>query len=344
MKAKLISFVISQTAKVKKGKVEQIPTVKSAPHYFETTMPPQFLVKESKIKIEGQEGELAIKSYEPDLLVAEVTMNLENTFSDDIIPLREKVIDYCHDVLKKQGGKNVDEMSEEYSVFGISDYEGEPEQFFKHQSTIASLLKSEKIPLDDKEIEYTMSSQLKYAKDDLVIVDWDGAFIFDQQGEFDPTIELFQLANLQLLRYRILDRELDERLHRVASLIEQSPDKTRSLFQAKEVNQALKETILVRSGSIYEFQSLERDIKLIGDWYWARLYELISKKFKIDDWRKSVKEKLDALEEVYTIASQNFTVSWERRSHIIEMVGWYGLLIGWWSLMILETLRYLKGD
>ena len=114
--------------------------------------------------------------------------------------------------------------------------------------------------------------------------------------------------------------------------------------RAPEVNQALKETILVRSGSIYEFQSLERDIKLIGDWYWARLYELISKKFKIDDWRKSVKEKLDALEEVYTIASQNFTVSWERRSHIIEMVGWYGLLIGWWSLMILETLRYLKGD
>ena len=224
MKAKLISFVISQTAKVKKGKVEQIPTVKSAPHYFETTMPPQFLVKESKIKIEGQEGELAIKSYEPDLLVAEVTMGMEDVFSEDIISLRDKIIDYCHEVLKKQGGKNVDEMSEEYSVFGISDYEGEPEQFFKHQSVIAGLLKSEKIPLDEKEIEYTMSAQLKYAKDDLVIVDWDGAFIFDQQGEFDPTVELFQLANLQLLRYRILDRELDERLHRVASLIEHSPD------------------------------------------------------------------------------------------------------------------------
>lgn len=340
MRSKLISFVISETTRAKKGKVEQIPTVKSAPHYFETTMPQQFIVKQGKVEVSGRDGVLTLKSYHPDILVAEIILELDNPFQENVIALREAVIDQCHDILEKNGGKEVDKMSEEYSVFTVTNYQGDPEQFFEHKEMIASLLKSEKNRLDPQEIEYTLSTQIKYAKNDLVIIDWDGAFLFDPEGDMDSTIELFQLANLQLLRYRILDKDLDERLHKIASLIEHAPEKSKIFFKAKEVNQALKDTILVRSGSIHEFQALERDIKLIGDWYWARLYELIAKKFKTEDWRKSVKDKLDALEDVYTIASENFTVSWERRAHIIELAGWYVLLIGWLVLLALDVYFY----
>lgn len=336
MQSKLISFVISETTKAKKGKVEQVPPAKSAPHYFETTMPQQFIIKQAGITIAGKKGSLTLKSYQPEILVAEITLDLEDPFSEEVFTLREAAVDECHEILKKNGGKDVEEFSEEYSIFAISNYEGDPDQFFQHKETIASLLKSEKLSLDPQEIDYTFSSQLKYAKNDSVIMDWDGAFIFDPDGDYDSTIELFQLANLQLLRYRILDKDLDGRLHKIASLIEHSPDKTKFLFNAHEINEALKDTIRVRSGSIYEFQALEREIKLIGDWYWARLYDLIVKKFKIEEWRRSVREKLDAIEDVYTIASENFTVSWERRAHIIEMVGWYVLLIGWFVLLAFD--------
>ena len=115
--------------------------------------------------------------------------------------------------------------------------------------------------MDAGEIDYTFLSQIKYGKNDLVIVDWDGAFVFDPEGDFEPIIELFQLANMQLLRYRVLDKQLDERLRRVAKLIRQSSVKARFLFRSSEITQALKDTMLTRAKSVYEFQALERGDK-----------------------------------------------------------------------------------
>jgi hypothetical protein len=48
----------------------------------------------------------------------------------------------------------------------------------------------------------------------------------------------------------------------------------------------------------------------------------------VDDWRRAVKEKLDGLEGIYGIASDRFTVSWERRARLIELAAWYVLLLG----------------
>ncbi|HEY4523709.1 MAG TPA: hypothetical protein VJK04_02445 [Candidatus Paceibacterota bacterium] len=344
MKAALISFIVCETAKPKKGKVEATPQFvqKSAPHYYEASVPSQFLISQEKLTLFNREGTLILKAYEPDILIAEVRFDVVDIFADDIFELKEEALSRCRDFLKKKGGKNVERFSEEYSVFSVSDYKGDPELFLKYGGKIASLLKSEKLALDEREIEYTLESQLKYAQNDLVIVDWDGAFIFDPEGDIEATVELLELANLQLLRYRLLDNGLDERLHGVARLIEQAPVKTKFLFKAMEVSQAMKDTMRIRSISISEFQDLEREMKLIGDWYSARLYELASKKMKIDEWRKNVKEKLDALEDVYAIASENFTVSWERRSRIIEMIGWYVLLIGWLVLLVLDIYFYKK--
>ena len=105
--------------------------------------------------------------------------------------------------------------------------------------------------------------------------------------------------------------------------------------------QVFKKAMLVRSVSISEFQATDREIKLIGDWYSARLFDLISKKFKLDEWRKAIKEKLDDLEDIYSVASENFTVSWERRGHTIEMIGWYILLVGWMVFLLKDIFALL---
>jgi len=341
MKAKLISFVIAETTRAKKGKeAVQSPTVKSAPHYFEATVPQQFIVSQETVTLREKEGQLSLKTYPPDVLIAEASFDLPDIFAEDVLELKEEAITLCRETLKKKGGKDVEEFSEEYSVYVASGYSGDPEQFFTNKERIATLLKSEKLALDPLEVDYTLSLQLKYAKNDLVIVDWDGAFIFDPEGDIESTVELLQLANLQLVRYRLLDKQLDERLQRMAKLIAQAPVRTKFLFKAGEISQALKETIVVRTTSISEFQALEREIKLIGDWYSARLYDLVAKKFKLEEWRRAVKDKLDALEDVYSIASENFTISWERRGRVIELVGWYVLLVGWLVLLILDIYYY----
>ncbi len=352
MKAKLVSFVIAQAtsfAKATEGKSGfgkrgirevQTPPIESAPHYFEATVPRQFLVGKEKIVVGNREGQIHLKLYKPDILLAEVHFDLPDVFSDEALDFKEEAIQACRALLMKKGAKNVESLSEEYSVAVVSGYEGEPEQFFGHQEKIASFLKSEKLALDLPEIEYTLRFQLKYAKNDLVIVDWDGAFIFDTEGDFESSLELFELANLQLLQYRMLDAQLDKRLHHISTLLEQAPKESRSLFRAKDVDQVIKETMLVRSQSLSEFHTLDRDIKLIGDWYSARLYDLVAKKFKLDIWHDEIREKIDAVEKIYSVASENFTMSWERRGRILEMAGWYVLLFGWLILLVLDFYFY----
>ncbi|MBI2637937.1 MAG: hypothetical protein HYW88_03480 [Candidatus Sungbacteria bacterium] len=353
MKAKLISFVIagplrrssseaSATRAKKTKEAVQSPVVKSAPHYFEATVPQQFIISQNKLTLQGHEGAITLKTYQPDTLLAEARFELDDIFADEVFDIKEDAINQCRELLKKSGAKDVEHYSEEYSLYVVADYSGDPEQFLKNKERVASLLKSEKLALDPLEIDYTLSSQLKYSKNDLVIVDWDGAFVFDPESDIESTVELLELANLQLLRYRLLDAELDSRLELVAKIFESLPEKKRAmmLFGGKEVKNAIKSIMGIRATSLFGFQSLEREIKLIGDWYSARLYELAAKKFKLDEWRAQIKDKLETLEDIYGTVSERFSWSPER----IELVGWFVLLIGWAIILVFDLwVAFFKG-
>ncbi len=335
---KITSFVVAEINKAKKGKELPAPApLKSSPSYLSKSMPPQLIIGTEKVKVGNYEVELSLKSYYSDALMIEGSIGVTDIFSDEVLELKDNLLNACLAYGKKNGAKI--ETSEEFTVFQVSEYAGDPELFLKkHGNKIASLLKSEKLELDEKEIEYTLSFQFKYAKDDLIILDWDGAFLFDPRGDFEDSIDLLQLANFQLLRYRALDEDLDERLKKVYKLVQ--PDESKhwwSRLMNREVKQAFKEVVKIRSQSISQFESLDRDIKLIGDWYSARVYELLSKKFKFDAWHNNVKEKLDSLEDIYSIAAENFTVSNAQLIDLVQASGWLILLVGYFVLFFFDS-------
>jgi hypothetical protein len=340
---KITSFIVAEISKVKKGRELPAPMpLKSSPHYLGKSMPPQIVIGKEKVKVADHEVELMLKSYYSDALMIEGSIDVEDIFSDETLELKDKLLDACLEYGKKSGAKM--ETSEEFTVYQVSGYSGDPELFLKkHPAKIASLLKSEKLELDEKEIEYTLSFQFKYAKDDLIILDWDGAVLFDPKGDFEESIDLLQLANFQLLRYRALDEDLDERLKKVYRLIQ--PDEKKSWWArlvSRDVTQSFKEVIHIRTQSIAQFEALDRDIKLIGDWYSARVYSLLSKKFKFDDWHNTIKEKLDSLEDIYSIASENLGMSRSKLLESIEIVGFIILEIGWIPLLYFEFASYIK--
>lgn len=340
MKSKIVSFVVAEGPRFKKAEgVAEIKATQSAPQYYESVLPKQFIVGEEVAKVKGQEVKFLIKAYPPEVLLVEASVDVLDIFSADAFELRESLIDECHKILKSRGAKF--DLSEEYSLAVVSDYQGDPEQFFDRKAAIAGFLKSEKLPLDESEIEYALSRQLKYAKDDLVIVDWDGAFVFDPKGEVDSAVDLFQTANLQLLRYRMLDFDLDNRLRRV-SRFAYKPDTKLIVLSQKEMSQNFREMIKARASSISEFEALERDIKLIGDWYSARLYDLVSKKFKIDEWRQLVQDKLESLGNVYNIVAENFSISRHQFLELAQIILFFILQAGWFVLIILELFYYTR--
>lgn len=370
---KIISFVISEAKRLKKGTALDYKPYESAPKHSVSAIPKQFEVEKITKSIEGISAQFAIRSYLPNHLLIEATIEIDDIFSDNALTLREKLVAECQEISKKRGGSL--DMSEEYSIALVSGYAGDPSQFFNKGSSeqgyeepvlaprlgnegkhsfhspcvadkshqIAAFLKSERIPLDENEIQYTMSNQIKYGKDDLIIVDWDGAFVFDVEGTVDDVVDLFKTANLQLLRYRSLDKELDERLHKVTRFGTVTAPNTLSLMKNKrEIATAFQEIIKVRTEAIADFEAIDRDIKLIGDWYSARLYECISKKFKFDEWKRHIQEKLESLEDIYTIVAENFSVSRHQFLELVQIFLFFVLQAGWFGLIILEFFYFTK--
>jgi hypothetical protein len=333
LKGRCVTFLVGQTGmNLETTAMVESRAMKSSPNYPDV-IPKQAIIRTQKGRINDREADWVVKAYLPDTLIVEATFEFHDLAAEPLLELNRNLLVECRRILNEF--RCNPEFDEEYSVYCISDYQGDPEMFLAlHGERIASLLKKERIPLDEEEIKATLRSNLKYGKDDLTVVDWDGAFIFDPQGDFDANIELFEITNLQLLKSRILDEELDDRLKKTLLLLRQKPEQ--SWLRSKKVRSVLREIIQARTISILESQAIEHSIKLIGDWYTARLYSLISKKFHLDEWQQNISKKLDILEDAYTMAAENFSISFNTTLEFILIGGWFILQIGWFVLLFLE--------
>jgi len=322
---RLVVFLIGQTMNnFETTEVIEVKSVKSAPSYPDV-IPKQKIIKQEKRAIDGIEVGFLVKTYLPDVVVIESMIEMDDILCDATMDVKRALINECRKILREFTSDQ--EYDEEYSVYCISGYSGDPEVYLSmYGERIAEFLKNERMPLDEEEVQATLSSYLKYSKDDLTVVDWDGAFIFDSAGDFDSNIELFEIANLQLLKSRILDDDLDERLEKTLRLIG-GTKKRLPIIRSGEVRKVVKEIIETRTQSILESEAVERNIKLIGDWYSAKLYSLIAKKFHLDSWKANIKEKLDTLEDVYTMATENFSVSYRATLEFVILAGWFVLLL-----------------
>jgi hypothetical protein len=321
---KLVVFLVGQTDQnLAATDVVEIKTVKSAPSYLDV-IPKQKIIRADKRKIDGVEVSFLVKAYLPDAVVVEASLEMDDILSDMTLEFKRAILGECRSILEEF--TCCQEFDEEYTVYCISGYSGDPKTYLAmYRDKVAAFLKNERMPLDEEEVQATLSSYLKYGKHDITVVDWDGAFIFDSTGDFDSNIELFQIANLQLLKSRMLDDELDDRLEKTLKLLK--APKRFSIIRSGDMKRVLKEIIEIRTQSIFESETMERNIKLIGDWYSAKLYSLISKKFHLEDWKAEIKEKLDTLEDISTLATENFSVSYRATLEFIILAGWFILLL-----------------
>lgn len=333
LKGRCVTFMVGRTElNLEPKTLVENPGLKSSPNYPDV-LPKPAILRTQKGRVGDRESELVVKAFPPDTVVVEATFDFQDLAREPLLDVTQNLLLECRNVLDQFGCHP--EFDEDYSVYCVSDYQGDPEIFLDlHGERIASLLKKERIRLDEEEIQATLAANLKYGKDDLSVVEWDGAFIFDPQGDFQSNIELFEIANLQLLKSRMLDEELDQRLKTTLHLLRQRPNWFP--LRSKQVRGVLREVVEIRTTSILESQAIEHNIKLIGDWYTARLYALIGKKFHLDDWRKNINEKLDILEDVYSMAADNFSVSFHTTLEFILIAGWFLLQIGWFVLLFME--------
>ena len=201
---------------------------------------------------------------------------------------------------------------EAYTVFCVESplqtKEGTPlsaEDWLKiHRREVASLLTQEPDVdhLSKQEADESTGRYLSYYEHDLVVVDWDAALIMDEPQNFDETLYVMELANLQLAELEAYDRILDEALERSYRDLGEQP-----LRRKGDVRRELRE---IRIDLARLSDELSNITKFFGDWHLARIYENISARFHLGDWHRTIDEKLKTLANLYQLLQHDQTNRW----------------------------------
>lgn len=324
----VITFVVAPIGEQRdEGELIEPKKLKRAPGTLGEDLPKKYIVK--------KDDSMTLYLFKPDVLLAQVEATVDSVFDVAAVNrVREEQLETCRDVLTRSGADT--SVTEEYSVCIVQGYdERTMESYEKKKDTIASVLKFEEIELSEEETSRTLSGEIRYAKNDLAYVDWETAFLFDPDGDVDEEIQILHIVNLQLLQYRLLDRNIDKKLSIIHAHLRESSHHKGLKFN-KKLSEYFKEAIDMRLGSLAKLDAIERDIKMIGEWYQARLYALAAKKLKVNDWAGGIRTKLESLEDIYSIVSERFSVSKLHMLEMLQIILFFVLQVGWFVLIILE--------
>jgi hypothetical protein len=155
-------------------------------------------------------------------------------------------------------------------------------------ANIAALVRLEDKPLSAEEIADATAQPLAYGEHDLVLVDWAAAFVVD--AEPAATLAVLEFANVQLAELKHLDSELDRGLDQVWAMAND-----RRLFARFRLRANLRKLAELELEGAALFDGITNALKLFGDAFLARVQRAAGRRFRIDDWEKSIARKLETL-------------------------------------------------
>jgi len=155
-------------------------------------------------------------------------------------------------------------------------------------ANIAALVRLEDKPLSAEEIADATAQPLAYGEHDLVLVDWAAAFVVD--AEPAATLAVLEFANVQLAELKHLDSELDRGLDQVWAMAND-----RRLFARFRLRANLRKLAELELEGAALFDGITNALKLFGDAFLARVQRAAGRRFRIDDWERSIARKLETL-------------------------------------------------
>lgn len=192
-------------------------------------------------------------------------------------------------------GAHLWEQNEGYTVIFARELEGGPTA----EEVLASpglgrLLLGEMERLSEAEEREVLEHHFSYTPNDLAIVEWNAAFVYEPTGSED-IVDLLEIANEQLLELRYYDAVLDRELSRMYQVVGQRQSSL-LLSPYKRLARELMQTLFELSEFI---ERVENSLKIVGDVYLARVYEAAIKQLRVARWTEQVTRKHRLLQQAY---------------------------------------------
>ena len=317
------------------GPPDPRPAPKDAPYFFDLDID-IVTIGERQLQLEDTKIEVRFQLLDEQIWLAECFYTLPEALSDSG-PGRRQTIQAGLGAMFEQEFSYTGAFIEEYTILLLRQVEPAPDAFVdRYALTLAQLLRSFPKSLTDIEVNQILGARIRYSQHDLTIVDWEGAIIIAEAGDFQSDLELLKIGNYQLLRYRLLDRAIERSLQNFRQHLHRFhfrglPSRYRTLQQIIEQRLTL----------LLDFEKIDQSLLLIGDWYSAQVYRQIVEQFYLDHWKALVGAKLDTLAATDEIVREHLTFSWGRFLDLFQIIGWFILLIGYFILFFAD-LGWLK--
>jgi hypothetical protein len=208
-------------------------------------------------------------------------------------------------------------LNEEYVVFQFAPGGPlRPKSLLGKQSRwLASLTRLEDQPLSDEEAAEAVRLSLRYGPDDLFVPDWAAALLLDDERECGETLQTIELANLQLVEYRLIDDRVDRIVAQAQDLLGRAARSRLPFWRSHDAPLRVLGELKVEANALFERTG--NVLKLIGDQYLARVYRQLGARFHLREWERSIQRKLEVIEGVYQVVSDQTTAF---RTEFLELV------------------------
>lgn len=222
---------------------------------------------------------------------------------------------------------------ESYTVLFLEELRGGTIDELLAAPWLANLLVGEprSEPLSDEEQQDVRRHAYRYGRHDVAIVDWNSALVIEPGGSRDVP-DLLEYATSQLLELRyyddLFDREL-QTIYRELGRVKRRRIPAMLFHPYGKLARRVQERFL----ELAEFtERVDNAVKVVGDFYLARVYSEAVERFRIPAWQRSIDRKQHLVMQVYELLKGDVEV---RRASILETT----IIV----LIVLEIVMALTG-
>jgi len=206
-------------------------------------------------------------------------------------------------------------LSEDYFIFFMREITGSPSAAHLLGTCgqqISQVVRGENAVLSDDERREILQSAMSYYPNDLAVLGWNAAFVYDSMAGSETTMQLLEYANSQLLEFR----HYDDLLTRELAGVYDSLGKKTLIGRWRLPGEASRlQTVLLDVTELTE--RADNAIKFLSDMFSARLYRLAASKIGVPDYKSLTQEKLRTAEDLYRFLIDQFHQS---RTFVLELV------------------------
>jgi hypothetical protein len=300
----------------------------TSPAYLQFPLPP-LVAKLPDAAIGGLACEVRVKYFDYGVISLRLTFDAKGTW-EQLVALAERVrtdeaiaryaaaegARLCDEIADALDDRH-DPLIEDYFTIEIDRF-AEPIDaaalLERHAADVAGLLLGESARLSAAEVDEALRVRFSYYEDDLTIVQWDTAFLYDRRESARAIEDILEFANSQLIELRTYDALLDRELDVIYKMQPGNPG--RSLSGRREAEQAATLRYLI----VDVLELIDRSsnaLKVVGDAYYARIYRAAAVRLGLADWQRQVDAKLASVGDMYRFVSDQAR---NRRDEFLELI------------------------